>query len=266
MIRSRIAPIVPFLLLWPLFAPGGEPAWPRIELARQRDHIQATGEVLVYGTVTPAPKSEVEVRLYYVGPDGGEFLQAGASTPMLEGGKFRTTIVPGAGGWRPGTMRIEASLRRLRQVKASQSETVDPPDFPLVAAPAPPVRSSGRVLDMTAEPAAAPSVPPGQWFRLKGTFRATPEERDGIGGPSVLGRIESTLPDGRLMIWTEDYVVSLADPQEPGTFHYEVELLAPEPGQYRLKVAPLKAANAALPLERRFEVDRPLIVRRGELE
>src|SRR4051812_29736893 len=97
-------------------------------------------------------KAEVEVRLYHVQPDGKELLEAGASTPLLEGGGFCTTIVPGAGGWRPGNIRVEASLRRLRQVKASHLETVDKPDAPLVEAAAPPARSSGRVLDMAKDP------------------------------------------------------------------------------------------------------------------
>jgi hypothetical protein len=79
------------------------------------------GEVVVYGKVTPALEAEVEVRLYHVEADGKERLEAGASTPLRKGGTFRTTIVSGARGWRPGTMRVEDYLSRIRESRPDRA-------------------------------------------------------------------------------------------------------------------------------------------------
>jgi hypothetical protein len=89
--RSTIALIAQVHLLWPLFVVGGEPERPRIVVSRPRDHFQATGEVVAYGTVAPALKGHVEVQPYHVEVDGQELLEPGAPTPLLKGGEYRTT-------------------------------------------------------------------------------------------------------------------------------------------------------------------------------
>ncbi|MGC1273460.1 MAG: hypothetical protein WBC44_07100 [Planctomycetaceae bacterium] len=107
-----------------------------------------TSNIAVNGTVTPALRTSVDIRIHLVLDDGGLILLGRTEAMPNEQGHFLCNLHPASPGWRPGDLRLTARLSAMPHIRADREIVIPAPAQPMKDWVEYEPRSSGQVVEL----------------------------------------------------------------------------------------------------------------------